>query len=242
MEWLEHDGLSSREALPEWARSENAGEASYDGNPFVATFATERDRVETRRRRAQRDRVVGDLDGDPARGSRAVAHRGSAQAAEGPPWFELTGLDIGTIETRVRDAVDSAGLGYRNMRRPARPRPLDSILSRVLERDPVPGAVEIPMPRRFPVLGDVGAGVVVGSVMGLALLNPLGWTAALIASAAFAVVGAGVGAVHARRDLEKPARRVLVLLPEGFVGGLDGGDVRAVAWSRVLRFAAGNRR
>jgi len=107
----------------------------------------------------------------------------------------------------------------------------------VLERRPLPGAVEIPIATPSVTRSAAMGATVGGGTLGLygLVVGPLGM---LVAGVAGALGGAAVMASveHLRK---RTAGRVLVLTPDAFVAGLDGRSVRAVSWARVGRFAEG---
>ena len=113
----------------------------------------------------------------------------------------------------------------------------------MLARDPLPGGVEICSPSTYTLRSNIVAGVTgtsfaggMGLVVGTMafptdplLLFGLGGAAAL----------AGAGFMAFDRLRPRVGLRILVLTPDGFVGGLDGGVVRAFLWPRVASFTNG---
>ncbi len=232
MEWLSHDEVDRGE-LPAWAQQK--GE-SLDGRPYQVVVHAE-GMVLLRGRTASvlrwEDILVPIRLDEPRRLLVATARR-----APRPPWFELGGIDVARVERIVRERLDAVDHGgYRERKRRSDPMPPDVVLTKVLERAPLPGAVEIPAATpsawRRAALGASIGGAVLGGY-GL-ILGPAG-------AAAGAGLGASLGAalMAGIETLRKhTALRVLVLTPDAFVGGLDGQSVRAVPWFRVGRFAEG---
>lgn len=169
------------------------------------------------------------------------------------PWIEVLPKDLPEdlraeglegLARRVRERM--AQRGYR-AGGPTRPL-LDAtaLMQRVLARDEVPGALEVPVGpgpggwwRRFLdvfAAGSVGglAGLYAGALTG----NPL---VALAVAATGATVGATVPVALSSSFESLRARRrrprVLVLAPDGCVVGLPSGP-EAFAWSEIARFAA----
>jgi hypothetical protein len=170
-----------------------------------------------------------------------------------PPWVEIVPKDLPEelraeglegLARSVRERM--AQRGYRSGG-PTRPllEPA-ALMQRVLARDEVPGALEVPVGagpggwwRRFL---DVFAG---GSAGGLAGLYAGAFSGSPIVALAVASAGAALGAsvpvalstsfesLRARR--RRP--RVLVLAPDGCVVGLPSGP-EVFAWPNVARFAA----
>lgn len=233
MEWLAHDEVAP-ETLPDWARG--SGEV-LDGRPFEVSVRAEGlvlayGQLVTALRW---DEVLVPIRlDDPRRLLIAAARRPPR-----PPWLELGGRDVAAIERVLRarlDAIDHRS--YRERRRTRDVVPPDEVLTQVLERRPLPGAVEIPAATPSVIRSALtGAGIGGGmlGLYGLALGTPLGL---LAAGTVGALGGAGLlGGVELLR--RRGAGRVLVLTPDAFVGGLDGTSVRAVPWFRVGRFAEG---
>ncbi|HEY8430175.1 MAG TPA: hypothetical protein VIL20_17460, partial [Sandaracinaceae bacterium] len=110
------------------------------------------------------------------------------------------------------------------------------VLTQVLERGPLPGAVEIPaatpsVARRVLVGASLGGGV-------FAALGTVFGPAGVLAGGAMGALG-GAAVMRTFESIRFRAGRVLVLTPDAFVGGLDGRSVRAVPWFRVGRFSEG---
>lgn len=232
MDWLEHDEVE-RSALPAWAR---ADAPARDGHPYEIRIFGEGLRLSRGRRHSavRWDEVLVPVRLDDPRRLLVAAARRPPRA----PWFELGGLDVADIERAVRgrlEAIDHRG--YRQRRRTVEPVPIDEVLTAVLAREPLPGAVEIP-PAMPGVLrsGAIGA-TVGGGTLGFygMLFGPTG----MLAAAGVGVIGGGLlmGGIELGR--KRMAKRVLVLTPDGFVGGFDGENVRAIPWDRIGRFAAG---
>ncbi|MCB9595390.1 MAG: hypothetical protein H6719_21905 [Sandaracinaceae bacterium] len=231
MDWLEHDEADPA-SLPKWAQA-----------------ASEVHRAKGLEVRVGAEGVV------LARGRRASAVRwedvlvlvrlgarqlllSAARRPPLPPWFEIVGPAVDTIERTLRtrlDAIDHRG--YREVRRRRVHIPADQVLASVLAHEPLPGAVEIPgaslgVFRSAAIGATVGGGVLAFYGM---FFGPVGMAIA----AGVGLVGGGSllgGIEHAR---QRKAGRVLVLTPDAFVGGLDGESVRAVSWGDVGEFVAG---
>jgi len=232
VDWLAHDEVD-RSALPAWAR---ADAPARDGKPYdVRVFGEGLVLSRGRRHSAVRwDEILVPVRLEDPRRLLVATPRRPPRA----PWFELGGLDVSELDRAVHarlEAIDHRG--YRQRRRAVEPMPIDQVLTAVLGRQPLPGAVEIP-PAMPGVMksGAIGA-TVGGGTLGFygMLFGPTG----MLAAAGVGAVGGGLlmgGIELARR---RAAKRVLVLTPDGFVGGLDGNDVRAIPWDRIGRFAAG---
>ena len=168
-----------------------------------------------------------------------------------PPWIEITGErlpadtpDLNTFADRVRSRVAQSGYRDRGPQRPLLPP--DQLMERVIARQDVPGALEIPVgagPGGWWRRGlDVLAAGSAGGLFGL-------YGGALTGSAVLAVAAAGVGVAagagvpvafarnwrSVRGRSQRP--RVLVLAPDGCVVGLPTGP-EAFAWDQVGRFSA----
>lgn len=232
MEWLAHDEVPL-DALPDWARGE--GEV-LDGRPYDVLVRPE-GLVLTRGKLATAlrwDEVLVPIRlEDPRRLLIATARR-----PPHAPWLELGGNDVAKIERVLRarlDAVDHRT--YRERRRTRAVMPPDEVLTQVLEHRPLPGAVEIPAASPSLMRSALTGASIGGGILGLYgfAFGTLGF---LVAGTAGALTGAGLlsGVELLRR---RDGGRVLVLTPDGFVGGLDGTSVRAVPWFRVGRFAEG---
>lgn len=244
MDWVEHDGVSL-EALPEWARAPAPG-GSFDAAPYRVTIQPE-GLVLRRRRRASALRwfdVLALIRVDDDRAPRlllAAARRPPCQ-----PWFDLSGVDLAAIEQAVRVGLEThAQRGYRASPRVRPALQPEQVLAAVLAHHLLPGGVEIRGPLRRALEGTVwasigGAGVsgyggMVATMMFAPVLGPLVGIA--LGGGIGAAVGAGLAGLHFLRRRRKA--RVLVLTPDCFVGGLDGGGVRAIAWPSVARFVEG---
>jgi hypothetical protein len=232
MDWLEHDEVEPG-ALPAWARE---GPAPKDGGTYEVRICPE-GLVLIRGRKASAIRwedilVPIHLDA-PIRLLVSCARRPPRT-----PWFEIGGVDVGEIERAVTTRLDAIEhRGYRDRRRRLDPISADEVLTRVLERSPLPGAVEIPAATPS-IVRSAALGATVGgatfALYGL-LFGPLG---ALAAGGVGALGGGAVmGGIEQLR--KRAAGRVLVLTPDAFVAGLDGASVRAVSWARVGRFSEG---
>jgi hypothetical protein len=231
MDWLTWDEVGAAE-LPDWARQTRP---PLDGRPYRVELSPT-GIVLRRGGRASavpyEDILVPIRLDDPRRLLLAVAREPPK-----PPWFELSGRDVGEIQRALDERLSSLSRkGYRGPRRRRPPMPPNEILNAVLAHEPVPGAVEIPIARPGVLTRSVSMGLLAGAIMavvGATYAQEIGmWIGG--------AVGIGAGAWEARRGLQvKGASRVLVLTPDGFVGGLDGRSVRAVAWERVGRFLEG---
>ncbi len=171
-----------------------------------------------------------------------------------PPWIEVRSealppeLQRSGLHGLLRE-IDERALrsGYRDAG-PRRPR-LDpeSLMRRVLAREEIPGALEVPVGvgpggwwRRGLELvggGSAGglAGLYAGTLAGSGLLAAVGAGLGALAGAATPVLlGPNWRSLRARR---RPPR-VLVLAPDGCVVGLPSGP-EAFAWSALGGFRAG---
>ncbi|MFK7990527.1 MAG: hypothetical protein AB8I08_31185 [Sandaracinaceae bacterium] len=232
MEWLKHDDVPASE-LPEWA----TGGETLDGDPYRVRLLSEGIVLE-RGRKASALRWADILVPIHLDGS-ARFLLAAARHPPQPPWFDIGGADRDRIEAAVRGrlaALDERG--YRG-RRPARPTVApEEILHAVLSYEAVAGAVEIPA-KSGNVWRTAGVGGVLGSLtIGYYAMLIGGPVTGLVGGLVGLVGGAGItGSMEAAR--KSRIGRVLVLTPDGFVAGLDGGDTRAVPWSRVGQFREG---
>lgn len=151
------------------------------------------------------------------------------------PWFELGS----TSSARVVQAHNERRVArstYRNTSTAERAVDLQRLLVRVLAREPIAGAIEVPVGRpppswMAPVVTSAVVGcttLIGGALLTVPLLGVLGGAIAAVTS------GAGVRAFAVRGHRRRP--RVLVLTPDAFVGGLDGGAVRAIGWNEIEGF------
>lgn len=168
-----------------------------------------------------------------------------------PPWIEVSPQnlpedvpDLPTLEARVRARVEQSGYRDRGLQRPMLPP--DQLMQRVLAREDVPGALEIPVGagpggwwrRGIDLLAAGSAGGLLGlyggALTGSALL-------AVAVAGAGAAIGASLPVAFARnwRSLSRRSRRprVLVLAPDGCVVGLPTGP-EAFAWTEIGEFRA----
>lgn len=169
------------------------------------------------------------------------------------PWIEIVPKDLPDelraeglegLARRVRERMSQRG--YRSGG-PTRPllEPA-ALMQRVLAREEVPGALEVPVGpgpggwwRRFlDVFAGGSAGGLAGLYAGAFTGSPL---VALAVAAAGATVGAGVPIALSSSFESLRARRrrprVLVLAPDGCVVGLPSGP-EVFAWPNVARFSA----
>lgn len=232
MEWLEHDEVDEA-SLPEWARRDSR---ELDGRPYAVRVYPEGVRLlKGRKASALRweDILVPIRVDDPRRLLLAAARRPPR-----PPWFELAGRDVAEIEQVVRTRLEAIEhRGYRERRRRRDPMPPDEVLTQVLARRELPGAVEIPA-----ATPSVLKSTLIGATVGAASLGLYGLAfgiGGLLAAGGIGALGGGglLGGVELFR--KRTAGRVLVLTPDAFVGGLDGESVRAVPWPQVGRFTEG---
>lgn len=232
MEWLEHDE-APRDALPKWA---SAGGDVLDGKPYRVTVRPEG--LVLRRSRGVsavrwEELLVPIRLENPRRLLVAAARRPPR-----PPWFELGGRDVAKIEQAVQSRLDSLdSRGYRQRRRQRAVRTPNEILTAVLSNQPLPGAVEVPIATPSFVWSAVIGGTVGGVT--LAFYGMVAGPTGMLVLGGLGALG-GAGLVSGVECLQKRrAGRVLVLTPDGFVGGLDGRSVRAIPWNRVGRFVDG---
>ena len=232
MDWLAEDEVEL-DALPPWARE---GTSVMDGKPYDVRVCPE-GLVLVKGRTASAVRwedVLVPIRLDHPRRLLVSCARRPPRA----PWFELGGIDVAQIESAVRTRLEAIEhRGYRDRRRRADPIPADEVLTRVMDRDPLPGAVEIPAATPS-VVRSAAIGATVGGAT-LAFYGLLFGPAGMIAAGAVGALGGAtvMGGIEQLR--KRSAGRVLVLTPDAFVAGLDGESVRAVAWSRVGRFSEG---
>lgn len=165
------------------------------------------------------------------------------------PWIEVAPKDLPedvpdlpTLARRIRTRIEQSGYRDRGPQRPMLPP--DQLMDRVLAREDVPGALEVP----------VGAGpggwwrrgvdlLASGSAGGLLGLYGGALTGSAMLAVAIAGAGAAVGAAlpmtFARnwRSLRSRSKRprVLVLAPDGCVVGLPTGP-EAFAWQDLGGF------
>jgi len=166
-----------------------------------------------------------------------------------PPWIEVgpgdlpEGVsDLQSLEARIRERVEQGGYRDRGLQRPMLPP--DQLMQKVLAREDVPGALEIPVGagpggwwrRGIDLLAAGSAGGLLGlyggALTGSALL-------AVAVAGAGAAVGASLPVAFARnwRSLSRRSKRprVLVLAPDGCVVGLPTGP-EAFAWPELGGF------
>ena len=205
-----------------------------------------------------------------------IEHAGSAyvlvpRRSPAPPWIELEssqlgGDDVATFAARVRER--GAAGGYRDAVR-ARRQGLapHELKAKVLAREPVGGALEVPstivLGRSYPGLGVVQALLVMGGgltgyigIIAVALMldlahhgsprqNPSEPFGPCMAFAPLLGIVLGAYAARAlgrwwraRKDRGLPRQRVLVLAPDGCMVGFRAGAA-VLPWSSVGAFEVG---
>lgn len=173
-----------------------------------------------------------------------------------PPWIPVAAEDVGDadVDAFARAVRGRAAQGgYRDARPIGSRLSKSELLRRILRREPLPGALEVPpstvvLSGRWIDLaraGSVAAGVGLGMAATVAAAAALGpavepvliLTAGLSAGTSLGAIGANaLGKAAARRQLRKDAPRVLVLAPDGCVVGFSRG-VTAYAWPEVGEFS-----
>lgn len=232
MDWLQHDELAPV-LLPDWAQSEGPW---LDGRPYRVKMLSEGLVLERHGSVSAvpwQDVLAPVRLDEPRRLLLAAARRPPR-----PPWFQLAGDDVATIDEVVRARLAAMEAGSYRARRPVRDvvSP-DEILTRVLAHHPVPGGVEIPAAGQSVLIGALKGATLGGAFFGLYGLA-FGLPGLVTAGAVGMLGGAGIfGGVEHWRN--RKAGRVLVLTPDAFVGGLDGHSVRAISWPFVGRFGEG---
>ena len=229
MRWLEHDEVT-RDALPDWARAD--GGRRFDAGRGALTICPDGLVLEARRRASAvpwEDVLTTVRVGSPPRLLVAVPRRPPR-----PPWFEIAAPTPDAVEGAIAHGL-AARVGYRSSGKEREALSPDEVLTRVLAHDPVPGAVEIPRPRRAPLFSLL-AGTSAAAAAALVAI-PYG-VLAVAGAAVLGCAGTSVVALYESGRLgNRP--RVLVLTPDAFVAGLDGGPVRAVPWRQIAKFRAG---
>jgi hypothetical protein len=233
MRWLEHD-VAEDDALPDWAKGgevlpDGAGRACAEGlvlrTESVGSSVVPWDQLLAIARDKKRAYVL------------------APRRPPSPPWLEVSHRAADRIEKISDGRVSSRG--YRDA--PTAPRERmqpEEILRRVIARDDVPGAIEVPFktPKKFPVVLEVIATVPTGlaaAVYGLVITDSYVFGA--IAGGACVTFAAGLVAHQRYRAAKAKTRRVLVMTPDAYVGGLDGGQVRAISWDDIEGFRRGKR-
>jgi hypothetical protein len=162
----------------------------------------------------------------------------------GPPWVEVSaGQDLAALAAAIHTRMDARG--YRDAAPEHPARSPEDLLAAVLDREPVPGALEIPVgpgPRAGGALTAESLASFTAGGASLAVAASLG--ASWPVSAATACLGAAAVALvraryHASMAKGRSRKRVLVLAPDGCVVGLPGG-VQAFGWRSVERIATGD--
>ena len=178
-----------------------------------------------------------------------------------PPWIEVRlsmldpGLREGGLEAfadRVRERVGQRG--YRDAKPRAPAMDAATLMTRVLEKTAIRGALEVPVGHgsgdtrsdaRRMVDGGIGVstggfgggyvGMLIGALIGGGLGVPI--TIAATAGAVLGALGAGTlgGSLGFRRLRTRRRGRVLVLTPDGCVIGFPSGPL-AFAWSELQSF------
>lgn len=240
MDWIEYDDVSVQ-ALPEWARVAGVRFAAAPGSVSIVPNGV----VLRRGERASALRwtdVLASIRVDDARGPRLLL--AAARRPPHPPWFDLGGDELTAIGEGVRVGVARISECDYRTARPVRPalNPAD-MLEAVLSHDPVPGGVEICAPDARTKGRAIQTAIATASVTGF-----LGFALVVQAAPGEFLIGLGCGTAAAAATVgavaldfvrRAPRPRVLVLTPDGFVGGLDGGEIHAFLWSRVAGFASG---
>lgn len=253
--WLEHDEVPVAE-VPPWARTGGAVGSSVRLLEPGIVFTAAGGLVSV----ARWQDVLGVASLPPSERFLPQAFVLVPRRPPRPPWFvvgpgvlppELRAAGTVGFADQVRQRISS--WGYRSADA-GRPRlPPEEVLERVLARDALPGAVEVPIgppPDRLATgwrqaLGFVSVaggsavmsgylGLLVGGILGAALVQP--WLAALAlpAAAAGGAVGLGVGMHQRGRSLS----RVLVMTPDACVVAFYDG-VRALGWGAIAAFRKG---
>lgn len=228
VDWLEHDGVRP-DSLPAWARDgEVVGGVELHRDGVVLSEGSDRAALPWSQILAV-TRVDGAL------------YVCAARRPPRPPWFVVADdVAAGRIE-RALEERRGARESYRGAA-PERREALspDEVRRRVLLREDLPGAIEVPLGIPKPkALHHALIGAVFGGGFGLQIGAeaeswPVAAVAALMTTAAF---GGGMHFALWRRWSKRP--RVLVMTPDAFVAGLDGGQVRAHPWSAIVGFRRG---
>lgn len=253
-EWLEHDEVRV-DALPDWARAAHVqGPAVRLTEHGLLVCGSERASV------ASWQDIFGVAVLAPSARWLPQAFVLAPRRPPHPPWFavapgmlppELRSAGIAGFTEQVRQRISP--WGYRSARA-ERPRLApEEVLERVLARDALPGAVEVPVgpppdptqggwSRAAGVVSLAGGsafitgyfGLIAGGLLGAVLVQP--WLAALAlpAAALGGAVGLGVGVKGTKRS----EARVLVMTPDACVVGFYHG-IRALAWGTIAAFRAG---
>lgn len=163
-----------------------------------------------------------------------------------PPWMEIdapsVGRDADELASELRERSERAG--YREARIERALLAPTELLSRVIARDDVAGAVEVPVTFAAPVARHEAWFAMLGAAAGLGI-GVMVWLAIGVERAgelasypiiALAIAGLMLGVKLSRAigpgRVERP--RVMVLAPDGIVASLDG-KVRALRWDRIER-------
>lgn len=158
-----------------------------------------------------------------------------------PPWFVVSDEVAARRIERALEERRGAREGYRGAAHDRRETlSPEQVRRRVLARIDVPGAIEVPLGIPKPkALHHALIGAIFGGGFGLQIgAETESW--AVVAVAALATTAAFGGGLHFalwRRWSKRP--RVLVMTPDAFVAGLDGGHVRAHPWRSIVRFRRG---
>jgi hypothetical protein len=231
MEWLAHDEVPEGE-LPEWTRE--------GGEALGSKLAVHREGIVHRGWRKAtalpwtQVLTIVRLD-HPAR-VLICAPRKPPRV----PWIAVEGPEVSERLPAIYEQRRSGLSGYRSGPRSQRDRlSPEEVLARVLRHEEIPGAVEVPYGADAP---SIGRSLLHGGAFGIAAV--VSFAPALVAVsatlAAVVVAGAsvlGVGGHYGMHHLRHARRgRVLVMTPDAFVGGLDGGAVRAFGWEAIRSF------
>lgn len=225
VEWLAQDGVREDELEP-WARE--PAELLEDAVRIVARGIVVRSSSRWSAIPWEQVLAVARADGQ---GFVLVPRRPPA-----PPWFVVSPAIADRIAASVAERRAARASGYRGSRARAPAPPPEEIRRRVLGRDDVPGAIEVPLGIPRPSLaGPSAVGGVFGATMALQVAVDWGVIAAGITGLAAALLfGGGLHFAMWRRYARRP--RILVMTPDAYVAGLDGDAVRAIPWHRVAAF------
>lgn len=252
--WLQHDEVLESE-LPDWARAARApGPAVRLTEQGVVISAAGRASVATWQE------LFGVAVLAPSARWMPQAFVLAPRRPPHPPWFaiapgmlppDLRASGVAGFAEHLRQRISP--WSYRSARAERPHLPPDEVLDRVLKREPLPGAVEVPVgpppdptyggwPRAVGVVSLAGGsafvtgyfGLVAGGLLAAMLTQPWMLALAVPAAAAGGAIGLGVGVQHNKRS----EARVLVMTPDACVVGFYHG-IRALAWGAVGAFRVG---